>query len=160
VVFEKTGIPAPATKTAFEIGREAPEVTVRAAAMLALTAVRGQEEKTFHTLAKHLKKDDDRIAAIRALQRIPRSFWPEDEAGVMLDHVLAHIRKVPAAERTTPAALDALEFADALASLLPADEAQKVRTELGELGVRVVRIGTLPERMSYDKEMIVVKAGK
>ena len=74
--------------------------------------------------------------------------------------MLTHIKKIPTAERTTPAALDSLEFADALASLLPADEVKKARAELGELGVRVIRINTLPERMAYDQETIAVKAGK
>jgi hypothetical protein len=31
---------------------------------------------------------------------------------------------------------------------------------LNELGVPVIRLGTLFERMSYDKDMIVVRAGK
>src|SRR5207244_2979242 len=93
-------------------------------------------------------------------QRIPRTFWPKDNAAKLLDVVLAHIKKVPPTMRTTPAALETLEFADALASLLPADEAKKVRAELGELGVRVIRLHTLPERMAYDKEVLVVKAGK
>jgi putative heme-binding domain-containing protein len=35
-----------------------------------------------------------------------------------------------------------------------------MRGVLGELGVRVVRIGTLPERMSYDKDILVIQAGK
>src|SRR5262249_50460967 len=62
--------------------------------------------------------------------------------------------------RTSPTALEAMEFADALTTLLPSDEAKKVRTQLGELGVRVIRIGTLPERMSFDKDIVVVRAGK
>jgi putative heme-binding domain-containing protein len=128
--------------------------------MEALTSVRGQEQKTFQTLSKFVKDEQERVAAIRAIQRIPRGFWPKEEAQPLLDIVLAAIRKVPAKERTTPEALEALEFADALAALLPPDQGRKVRQELGELGVRVVRINTLPERMSYDKEVIVVKAGK
>ena len=43
---------------------------------------------------------------------------------------------------------------------LAAPEARKVRKELGDLGVRVIRIGTLPEQMLYDKDRIVVQAGK
>jgi len=35
-----------------------------------------------------------------------------------------------------------------------------VRKQLGELGVRVIRMGTLPEQMSFAKDRIVVKAGK
>jgi putative heme-binding domain-containing protein len=64
------------------------------------------------------------------------------------------------AERTGPAALDALQLADSLAALLPLPEARAIRKELGELGVRVIRMGTVHDQMLFDKERIVVKAGK
>jgi putative heme-binding domain-containing protein len=53
-----------------------------------------------------------------------------------------------------------MQLADALAALLPADQAKSYRGKLRELGVRVIRLGTLPERMSYDQEVLVVQAGK
>src|SRR5205085_8605025 len=115
-----------------------PAVLVRRDAMVALTTVRGQEAKTFQTLAKFVKADTDRLAALRAIQRIPKQYWPKDDETVKLtDVMLEHIRKIPVKERTQPDALDALEFADRLASLLPIDQAKKVRAELGQLGVRV-----------------------
>jgi putative heme-binding domain-containing protein len=67
---------------------------------------------------------------------------------------------VPVKERTQPAVVDALQLADSLAGTLPLDDARKVRKELGELGVRVIRVGTLVEQMLYDRERIVVQAGK
>ncbi len=152
--------PGPAKKVEFEIGGSGPAGMIRHEAMIALTSVRGQELKTFQTLAKYLSNDNERSAAIRALQRIPRPFWPKDNAQTLLTTVLDAIKKIPAKERTTPEAIDAIEFADGLAGLLPAEEGKKVRTELGELGVRVIRINTLLERMSYDKDVLVVRAGK
>jgi putative heme-binding domain-containing protein len=125
-----------------------------------LTSVRGQEGKTFQTLARLVRDDTDRTDAVRALQRIPRTFWDKEQARPLLDVLLAAIRKIPEKERTSPSALDALELADGLAGLLPADQARKVREELGELGVRVLRIATVVEKMSYDKDVAVVKAGK
>src|SRR5262249_3853454 len=115
---------------------------------------------TFETLAGFVKKGDDIGAAITALQRLPRSFWPKEQAPALIDVVLGYIKKIPAKDRTSPEALDALEFADGLAALLAPADANNVRAELGELGVRVVRLHTLPERMAYDKELVVVKAGK
>ncbi|MCE9529679.1 MAG: discoidin domain-containing protein [Planctomycetes bacterium] len=152
--------PGPARKVEFELGGSGPAAMIRRSAMEALTTVRGQEQKTFQTLAKFVKEDNDRFAAIHAMQRIPRPFWPKDDAKVLVDVVMGAIKKIPAKERTTPAALDALEFADALTSLLPPADGRMLRLELGELGVRVLRIHTLPERMAYDKEILVVKAGK
>jgi putative heme-binding domain-containing protein len=159
-VFAKTGNPAPATKVDIALPGGGPAGVVRRAAMNALVSVRGQETKTFQTLSKFVTGDIDRLAAIRALQRIPRAAWPKEEATPLLTAVLASIRKIPVSERTSPAALDTLEFADALTTLLPPDEARKIRAKLAELGVRVIRIGTVLERMAYDKETVVVKAGK
>jgi putative heme-binding domain-containing protein len=133
---------------------------VRQAAMLALTYVRGQEAKTFESLAQFVRDDRERTAAIHALQRIPKIHWPKDQAQPLLEIMIASLNKIPPRQRTSPEALDALEFAHALAALLPPDEAKKMRADLQELGVRVVRVGTLFERMAYDPDMIAVRAGK
>ncbi len=160
VAFEKREVPAPEVKAVLEVGGESPERVVRRAAMVALTTVRGKEADAFKALAKFVRNGTDRPAAVQALQRIPARDWPKDEAKPLLDALLAHVRKVPVGERTSPAILDELQLADALASLLPLKEAKAVRKELGELGVRVVRVGTVPDQMIYDKERIVVRAGK
>jgi putative heme-binding domain-containing protein len=160
VIFEKKKLSAPKEKASFDVGGEAPEPSIRRVAMVALTSVRGKEAEAFKALAKYVKSAADRTAAIQALQRIPSMYWPKEEAKPLLDVLLPYIRTIPVAERTTPEALDALQLADALASQLPLAEAKQVRRELGELGVRVIRLGTVPDQMLFDKERIVVKAGK
>src|SRR5262249_26839814 len=160
VVCQKTMQPAPAPKVAYEVGGASPERTVRRAAMNALVSVRGQEAATFKALAGFLKDDTDRHAAVQAILRIPTNHWPKDEAKPLVETILAHVKKVPIAERTSPEVLDVMQMADSLASLLPLTEAKAVRKQLGELGVRVLRIGTLHDQMLFDKERIVVKAGK
>src|SRR5262249_23605611 len=133
---------------------------IRQAAMTALTSVRGQEGPTFKELARFVREDIDRSTAIGALQRIPAAYWPTEEARPLLDSLHGYIRKLPAHDRTSPTAVDALQFADALASLLPAADARQVRKELGELGVRILRLSTVTDQMLFDKERLVVKAGK
>jgi putative heme-binding domain-containing protein len=160
VVFEKLKQPAPAVKAEFQLGGESPERAIRRAVMNSLTSVRGKEVDTFKALAKFLKNDDERAAAVHSLLRIPVRDWPKEDAKPLLDDVVAYVRKVPPSERTSPAVLDVMQFADSLASLLPLEQAKVVRKELGELGVRVVRVGTVLEQMRYDKERIVARAGK
>lgn len=133
---------------------------VRRAAMRALTQIRGREAETFHKLALFVREGVDRPAAIHALQSIPRASWPKDEAGPLTTVLIEQIRKTPVRRRTRPAALDAREFCDALSTLLSPTEAKAVRAQLRELGVRVVKIGTVFERMSYDKDVVAVQAGK
>ncbi len=158
--FKQENNSAPPRKAEFELGGSGPVAIIRRSAMEALTSVRGQEAKTFTTLSKFVNDDTDRFAAIHAILRIPRNAWPKDGAPKLVEVILAAIKKIPTADRTGPQALDAMEFAEGLALLLPPDDGKRVRQELGELGVRVIRIQTLPERMAYDKEVLVVKAGK
>jgi putative heme-binding domain-containing protein len=160
VVFEKKDQPAPEVKATFAVGGESPERVVRHAAMNAITSVRGKEAEAVKALAPFLRDGKERSPALQALLHIPVTFWPAEQAKPVLDDVLGVIRTIPAAERTSPEALDALQLADSLASLLPLDEAKKVRKELGELGVRIIRLATVPEQMLYNKERLVVKAGK
>lgn len=159
-VFSRERIPAPNPKSTFELDGGGAAALVRRAAMEALVTVRGEEAKSFATLAKFVRDNVDRPAAIRAMQKIPKTFWNREEAKPLIDVLVDSIKKTPPTERTTPAALDALEFSDALASLLTVDVARKVRAELRELGVRVIKLGTLFERMSYDKDLLAVAAGK
>lgn len=159
-VWKQEKIPAPKLSSRFELGGGGPQTTIRHAAMQALTQIRGQESKTFGLLTPFVKVPEDRTAAIRALQRIPRSAWPQDKAHSLLQEVTTYVQSIPAANRTSPAALDALEFAYALTNLIPVADAKAARAELGELGVRVIRLGTVFEKMSYDKEVLVVRAGK
>ena len=159
-VFSKVNNPTPAVKVAFEMAGVDPASLVRKSAMLALVSIRGEETKTFNTLSKYVKEGADRNSAINAMQRIPRNAWVKEEAAPLVNALLESIRKVPATERSQQSVLDSIEFTESLASLLPDDQARKVRAELGELGVRVIRLGTLLERMAYDKETLVVKAGK
>jgi putative heme-binding domain-containing protein len=160
VVFEKTKLAAPSEKGVYEISPESPDRAIRHAAMNAVTSVRGQEADAFKSLARFVREDVDRAAAVQALQRIPVAYWPKEETRPLLSQILAYVRRIPAAERTTPAVLDAMHLADSLASLLPLAEAKEARKELGELGVRVIHIATVPEQMLYNKERIVVRAGK
>ncbi|REK11160.1 MAG: dehydrogenase [Planctomycetota bacterium] len=159
-VFRQEKIEAPRESVTLEVSGGDPAAAVRRAAMTALTYVRGKEAETFALLAPRVADDQDRAAAIRALQRLRRADWPQELAEPLLSDVQAYLSKLPVEQRTTTDALSAMEFAHALTSLLPADQARQARARLNDLGVRVIRVGTLFERMSYDKETIPVRAGK
>jgi putative heme-binding domain-containing protein len=173
VVFQKEGNPAPKTHVAFKLEGGGAASRIRRSAMDALTHVRGQETATFHILAGFVtgagdapdQKEPitfgaDHLAAVRALQGIPPRYWPTEEARPLLNVLMQQVRDTPVKQRTSQSSLDVLELADRLASLLPVDEARTLRGQLRELGVRVIRIDTLPERMSYDKDLIAVAVGK
>ena len=152
------GTPAPPSETGDP--RADAAFQVRRAALKALTHIRGQEAQTFAIFAHFIRDDVDRMTAVRAMQTIPRNQWPAAEAEPVATVLLQRLRKASARQRTRPDALDEFELCEALSTLLPPAEAKSLRTQLRELGVRVVKIGTLLERMSYDQDVVAVQAGK
>jgi putative heme-binding domain-containing protein len=159
-VFLLTRLPAPKQKSEFKIGSPSAERIIRRTAMLALTSVRGQESDAFKAISKFLGEEADRESAVQALLRIPSREWPKDDARAVLDVVMKYIRGLPVTERTTPIALDMMQLGESLAGLLPVEQARAARKELSEIGVRVIRVGTVFDQMIYDKERLVVQAGK
>ena len=78
----------------------------------------------------------------------------------LLDTLVDGMKQASSEERSSDAGLAAWQFAENLTTLLPAAEGKARRKVLADLGVRVVKIGTVYERMNYDKETIAVQAGK
>jgi len=159
IVVQKN-LPAPEPKSDFELEAGSAEALIRRSAMVALTTVRGQEANTFKHLAKFALAGTDRSVAIDAIQRLPKSEWVADQAQPLLESVLGYLAPLPPVERTSPQALSAIQFGYELTSLLPADQGKAMRQRLGEIGVRILRVGTVPDQMLYDKERLVVQAGK
>jgi putative heme-binding domain-containing protein len=133
---------------------------VRAAAMTSLISVRGQEESSFRTLAEVVLREGARSDAVSAMLRIPQKYWVADAAQTVLNVLLTDIRRVQPSSRTQPGIRDEMQLADGLASLLPKERAKEIRRELGELSVRSLRLGTLPEQMLFDQERLAVQVGK
>lgn len=158
--FEKAGNPAPSGSVSLAVGSASPERIVRRSAMLALASVRGKEADAFKAIAPFVKDEQDREAAVQALLRIPARDWPKDSAPALLAEAMRYVRGLPVADRTRPLALDMMQLGEGLANLLPPDQARAARKELADIGVRVIRVGTLTDQMLFDKDRIAVQAGK
>ncbi len=160
-VFIRKDQPAPEKSVEFGIGATSPVVKVRRAAMDAIACVRGKETEAFETLSTFIINDVDQNTAISAIQRIPKRFWPAERASELVEIVMSKLRETPASARNGTEATEAMRLADSLSTLMENQaSAEKVRSELADLGVRTIKIGTVPHRMAYDNELIVVKAGK
>jgi putative heme-binding domain-containing protein len=139
---------------------KAENANTTAAAMIALTSLRGKEVEAFANIVPYLNSSILRHAAIKALRRIPVVTVPKSKGVPAAELLLAWLKSLSAKDRASSVARDAMELVDAWTVLLPADQAKRVRSDLGELGVRIVRVGTLPERMTFDQDIIVIRAGK
>jgi len=136
----------------------APEL--RRAAIAALPALPGHEVETVKLLVGIARSEDDRPAAVAALQQIPRDTWPKDLVDPLVATLLDYLKQIPVEQRTSADAVNAFQLATDLASRLPAERAAEVNRLLRGLGVSVLVLHTLKEQMLYDQSLLVVEAGK
>jgi len=133
---------------------------VRRAAITAIATVPGHDAETFNTLAALVKSGTERAASVAGLQQLPRKSWPKEQAEPLIESLVAWLKSVPVEQRTEPDAVNAIQFATDLASLLPSDSARAAGKTLRSLGASVFVIHTIREQMLYDKTLIVVEPGK
>ncbi len=134
--------------------------TLHDVAIRSLVAIPSHEEEKFLDLATLVKTDRSRSSAISALKSIPEQFWAAKEIPGLVDNLVGYLSTIPARYRTTGPALEAVALAKSLSNKLPADQMKAISDRLENLDVRVIALGTVVERMIYDKEIIVVQAGK
>ena len=141
---------------------ETRDAAVRAAALGAIGWAR-PDAATFTLLGREIVQGTDpemRAAAIRSLDRIPRPSWPAGEIEPLARAIVTGLQKTAPDQRTEPAAIEAMQVGDELAAALPEESGRSVRRDLRALGVKVVRIETVPEQMAFDLKWFVVEAGK
>ncbi len=136
------------------------EDTLHDLAIRTIASLPGHEAEKFMDLASLVKADRSRSAAISVLKNIPPQHWAEKEIPGLADNVVGYLSNIPARLRTSGSALEAVALAKTLSGKLPPDRAKAIIERLDNLDVPVIPIGTVVERMIYDKELIVVQAGK
>ena len=129
-------------------------------AIRSLASIPGHEAEKFSDLSKLIRAGRNRTSAIDGLRSIPDEHWPDQGIGGLVDNIVGYLSAMPARLRTGGAALDAIALTRALSKKLPPAAAKSIEERLQNLDVRVIAIGTVVERMIYDKEKIVVQAGK
>ncbi len=134
--------------------------TLHDVAIRSLAAIPGHEAEKFLDLAALVKADRHRTAAISVLRTIPEQHWAAKEVPGLVDNLVGYLSGIPAQFRTAGPAMDAVALAKSLSAKLTPEQAKAIADRLENLDVRVIAIGTVVERMIYDKELIVVQAGK
>ncbi len=138
------------------------DAAVRVEALSASGWIR-RDAATFSMLAREIIKgtrDDTRAAAARSLLLIPEPAWPKGEIEPLARAIVLWVGSVGPERRTEPEFVEAIQLGDKLAAALPAEPGREVRRSLRALGVQVVRIEALPEKLSFDLKWFVVEAGK
>ncbi|MEZ6125381.1 MAG: PA14 domain-containing protein [Planctomycetaceae bacterium] len=129
-------------------------------AIRSLGSIPGNEADLFIDMANLMKAGQHRASAISVLAGIPQNAWAPDRIPGLVDNLVGYLSEIPARLRTGGEAVAATELARTFAKSLPEAAAADALARLQNLDVRVIAIGTVVERMLYDKEKIVVQAGK
>lgn len=129
-------------------------------AIRAARSAPGYEAEKFADWHAVLKADRCRAAAIEALCTLPESAWDVKAIPELADNLVGFLCSLPAKARNAATAAEATKLARTLASRLPEDRAASLTARLQNLDVRVLAVGTIFERMIFDKETLAVQAGK
>jgi azurin len=138
------------------------DAVTRAEALEALGWTR-RDAATFDLLAQEVIKGTDansRAAAIRSLQLIPERSWPAGAIEPLARAIVTMVRETAADRRTEAAGIEAIQLGERLATALPDEPRRLIRRDLRAMGVKVVRIATVPEQMLFDLKWFAVEAGK
>ncbi len=136
------------------------EETIHDLAIRAVASIPGFEKEKFADWVSLIKADRHRSTAVQALKALPQSAWDPREVPGLVDNLVGFVSSIPARMRTSGSAVETIELIQVLAAKLPPEQAASIRERLQNLDVRVIAIGTVVERMNYDKEKIAVAAGK
>jgi azurin len=145
-----------------QLAERAPDDATQVAAIEALSSIPGHEAEEFNLLSSTIQRQsgEKQTAAIRSIGRIAASKWPKDQIEPLAQAVVKLVEKTPAADRTSPAIVQAVQLGNDLAGALAPEKAAPIRKSLRELAVRVVVLHTLTEQMMYDLHYFTVQAGK
>jgi putative heme-binding domain-containing protein len=134
--------------------------TIHDVAIRAAQSIPGHDQKKIADLTQLVKTGRNRSSAIRALRGLPVSSWPKSELRPMSDNLIGYLTEIPAEFRNGQVGMDAVALVTEISKRLKPNLAKAVIERLKNLDVRIIAIGTVPERMIYDKEIIAVQAGK
>jgi len=140
------------------IQESSPEL--RRAAITAISFIPGHDQDTTKILSELLPSGIERLAVIGSLQRLPQKAWPRDAIPRWTEDLLKYLQSVPASERTGNEFSTTLQFTSELASLLPQEQSKSLTKTLRGLGPAVIVLRAVYEQLRYDKQSIVVEAGK
>jgi azurin len=159
-VFESKENRAPRPSATFEVGPGDPKGTIQRAAIAALVSTNDNPNATFIQLCELIDNDESLTEAARGLRKIHRDSWNATAAGIAAKAMHTWAKAVPTEGRTAQDFIENVQVATELASYLPHEEVDTIRTALQELGVSVIVLRTVHEQLRYDTNHITVEADK
>lgn len=138
----------------------AAEQTVQDLGILAMMQIPGHETEKTAVLAGLLKDRASVNTTLQALTDITAENWPKDQLGQLAEGVLGSLQSLPPKARNSKQAELALTISAGLRERLAGADRIIFEKQLSEVVVPLITLGTVRERMIYDREAIAVQAGR
>ena len=138
----------------------AAEQTVQDLGITAIMDIPGHEAGKTTLLVSLLKERASVNTSLQSLSTIPVEAWPKEQLGNLAEAAVSYLASREPKDRNTDQAQLALKIAEGVRTRL--DDAGRVRFEkrLAEVVVPLIALGTVRERMIYDRETVAVQAGR
>ena len=138
----------------------AAEQTVQDLGITAIMDIPGNEAGKTTLLASLLKERASVNSSLQSLSTIPVEAWPKEQLGNLAEAAVSYLASREPKDRNSDQAQLALKIAEGVRTRL--DDAGRVRFEkrLSEVVVPLIALGTVRERMIYDRETVAVQAGR
>ncbi|MCA9083949.1 MAG: c-type cytochrome [Planctomycetaceae bacterium] len=138
---------------------EAPQ-SAQELAIEAMMLLPGKEAAKVGALNGLLRNRQSSVKALEAIVNIPSDKWPSEELGRLGEASLSFLASLPPEERNSEAAAVTLKISQSLENRLKGSDLERFQERLAQLVVPQIRIGTVEERMIYDVDTVVVRAGQ
>ena len=153
------GRPAIPTGDTLAVGGDLPPTTLHKAAIRALASIPTRYASTFRLLKEQIAEGNYLYESVAGINRVPPGRWPEPALDGFGRELLEAAQEVPIEERAAPEFQEVVQLGLTLASRLPGDRRETLRSGLNDL-IRVVTIEAVPREMKYDTTEFTVSAGK
>jgi len=138
----------------------AAERTVQDVGIHAMMNIPGHEAAKTEILASLLKKRESVNSSLQSLVTIPVETWPKEQLGNLAEAAVSYIASREPRDRNSEQARLALQIADGVTTRLDAAGKARFEKRLAEVVVPLITLGTVRERMIYDRETVAVQAGR
>ncbi len=138
----------------------AAEQTVQDLGILALMQIPGHEAEKTTVLSRLLADQASVPVTLDALNSIRAEDWPGVSLEPLANGIVEFLKSLAPRDRNSAPAERALALVEGLRSRLPDSQRQQFEKDLSAVVVPLIPLGTVRERMIYDRETIAVQAGR
>ncbi len=136
------------------------EQTIQDLAIGAMMEIPGHEAEKTAVLAGLLKERSSVETALWMVLQVKPEFWPKEQLGTLAEAAVSYLASRDPKDRNDEQAQRALDLAYLVKDRLDAAGRTRFEKRLDEVVVPLIMLGTVRERMIYDRETVAVQAGR